>query len=143
MLPSLFFKFKNVGIPPPLRSLLIIHPSLSPNIAVQLRFRLRIAARPLLTSSSNQHSGSRQLHTSTNWSSEAASSVPSSSSLSPSSAEVNAMDTQEPRLQLTFTCTAPNCSERSTHSFTKRAYESGIVLVTCPGCKNRYVLNVS
>ena len=43
----------------------------------------------------------------------------------------------EPRLSLTFTCTAGNCSTRSTHQFTKRAYEKGIVLIECPGCKTR------
>ena len=45
----------------------------------------------------------------------------------------------EPRLSLTFTCTAGSCSTRSTHQFTKRAYEKGIVLIECPGCKTRYV----
>ena len=43
----------------------------------------------------------------------------------------------EPRLSLTFTCTVTDCGERSTHQFTKRAYEKGIVIVQCPGCKNR------
>ena len=46
-------------------------------------------------------------------------------------------DVDEPRLSLTFTCTAGNCSTRSTHQFTKRAYEKGIVLIECPGCKTR------
>ena len=45
----------------------------------------------------------------------------------------------EPRLSLTFTCTVPDCGTRSSHEFTKRSYEKGIVLVQCPGCKNRYV----
>lgn len=45
----------------------------------------------------------------------------------------------EPRLQLSFTCTVPNCGTRSTHEFSKHSYEHGIVLVQCPGCKNRYV----
>lgn len=49
------------------------------------------------------------------------------------------LDVLEPRLSLTFTCTAGECNERSTHTFTKRAYERGIVLVECPGCKNRSV----
>ncbi len=49
-----------------------------------------------------------------------------------------ASEATEPRLQLTFTCTVESCSERSTHEFTKRAYETGIVLVTCPKCKNRF-----
>jgi mitochondrial protein import protein ZIM17 len=44
----------------------------------------------------------------------------------------------EPKLSLTFTCTVPDCGERSTHQFTKRAYQKGVVLVQCPGCKNRY-----
>lgn len=46
----------------------------------------------------------------------------------------------EPRLSLTFTCTAEGCHTRSTHQFTRRSYEKGIVLVECPGCKNRQVL---
>ena len=45
----------------------------------------------------------------------------------------------EPRLSLTFTCTAKECGERSTHEFSKRAYTKGIVLVECPKCKNRRV----
>lgn len=44
----------------------------------------------------------------------------------------------EPKLSLTFTCTVSDCGERSTHQFTKRAYQKGVVLVQCPGCKNRY-----
>ena len=43
----------------------------------------------------------------------------------------------EPRLSLTFTCTVPQCNTRSSHEFTKRSYERGIVIVQCPGCKNR------
>lgn len=46
----------------------------------------------------------------------------------------------EPKLSLTFTCTVSDCGERSTHQFTKRAYQKGVVLVQCPGCKNRYVI---
>ncbi|KAN0121104.1 zf-DNL domain containing protein [Russula decolorans] len=46
----------------------------------------------------------------------------------------------EPRLSLTFTCTAGSCSTRSTHQFTKRAYEKGIVLIECPGCKTRHLI---
>lgn len=41
---------------------------------------------------------------------------------------------------MTFTCTVPDCGHRSTHEFAKRSYEKGIVLVQCPGCKNRSVL---
>ena len=49
------------------------------------------------------------------------------------------LETPEPRLSLTFTCTVEGCQTRSTHQFTKRSYQKGIVLVTCPGCKNRCV----
>ncbi|EUC59744.1 DNL zinc finger protein [Rhizoctonia solani AG-3 Rhs1AP] len=47
---------------------------------------------------------------------------------------------EEPRLSLTFTCTVPNCGHRSSHTFTKRAYTKGIVIVQCPGCKNRHLI---
>lgn len=50
------------------------------------------------------------------------------------------LEAPEPRLSLTFTCTVTNCSTRSTHEFTRRSYERGIVIVECPGCKNRRVL---
>ncbi|TFK69302.1 zf-DNL-domain-containing protein [Pluteus cervinus] len=41
---------------------------------------------------------------------------------------------------MTFTCTVEGCETRSTHEFTKRSYEKGIVLVQCPGCKNRHLI---
>lgn len=44
----------------------------------------------------------------------------------------------EPRLSLTFTCSVPDCSHRSTHEFSKASYEKGVVLVQCPNCKNRW-----
>ncbi|KAI0698382.1 DNL zinc finger-domain-containing protein [Cytidiella melzeri] len=47
---------------------------------------------------------------------------------------------EEPRLSLTFTCTVSECDTRSTHEFTKRSYERGIVIVQCPGCKNRHLI---
>ncbi|WFD23594.1 hypothetical protein MEQU1_002288 [Malassezia equina] len=46
----------------------------------------------------------------------------------------------QPRLQLTFTCTVPSCHTRSTHEFNKRSYTHGIVIVECPGCKNRHLI---
>ena len=62
-----------------------------------------------------------------------------SSSESSLSANTSSIPDQiEPKLSLTFTCTVSDCGERSTHQFTKRAYQKGIVLVQCPGCKNRY-----
>jgi len=77
---------------------------------------------------------------------------------SSSSSTTEAVDPQEPRLSLTFTCTAPitphdastsspepsevtePCSHRSTHTFTKRAYQNGIVIISCPSCKNRHLI---
>ncbi|KAF8517956.1 zf-DNL-domain-containing protein [Hysterangium stoloniferum] len=56
--------------------------------------------------------------------------VPSTGPLEPS----------QPRLSLTFTCTANGCSHRSTHEFSKASYERGIVLVQCPSCKNRHLI---
>lgn len=46
----------------------------------------------------------------------------------------------EPKLAITFTCTVEGCGERSTHEFTKRSYTKGIVIVQCPGCKNRHLI---
>lgn len=46
----------------------------------------------------------------------------------------------EPKLSITFTCTVEGCGERSTHQFTRHSYEKGIVLVQCPGCKNRHLI---
>lgn len=46
----------------------------------------------------------------------------------------------QPRLQLTFTCTVPDCGTRSTHEFSKHSYTKGVVLVECPGCKNRHLI---
>ncbi|KAL7422767.1 hypothetical protein Q5752_002061 [Cryptotrichosporon argae] len=46
----------------------------------------------------------------------------------------------EPRLSMTFTCTADDCNHRSTHEFARRSYERGIVIVQCPSCKNRHLI---
>lgn len=46
----------------------------------------------------------------------------------------------EPRLSLTFTCTAGDCGHRSTHEFSRRSYEKGLVIVQCPQCKNRHLI---
>lgn len=46
----------------------------------------------------------------------------------------------EPKLSLTFTCSVSDCGHRSTHEFTRRSYERGIVIVQCPGCKNRHLI---
>ncbi|KAM0750875.1 zf-DNL-domain-containing protein [Meredithblackwellia eburnea MCA 4105] len=60
------------------------------------------------------------------------------------------------RLQITFTCTAPvpvpspagadgaehhkPCGHRSSHEFSRRSYEKGIVLIECPSCMNRHLI---
>lgn len=35
----------------------------------------------------------------------------------------------EPKLSLTFTCAVADCGHRSTHEFTRRSYEKGIVII--------------
>ncbi|KPV74187.1 uncharacterized protein RHOBADRAFT_44671 [Rhodotorula graminis WP1] len=55
------------------------------------------------------------------------------------------------RLRITFTCTAslPSptpgadptpCGHRSSHEFSKRSYDKGVVIVQCPGCNNRHLI---
>ncbi|KAJ3523762.1 hypothetical protein NM688_g8670 [Phlebia brevispora] len=68
-----------------------------------------------------------------------ASSTPLSSPIAQEDTQ-NTLQSQEPRLSLTFTCTVPDCGTRSTHEFTKRSYEKGIVIVECPGCHNRHLI---
>lgn len=139
MLPSRLFR--NLGIPPPLRSLLVLHPALSSAVAVQLRFRLRLSplqpSQPIPSSSRHLHSTSRNEVSSSRTSLDAGSQTPSTLPAHSNHERPIAEEVSEPRLSLTFTCTVPDCSERSTHEFTKRAYQRGIVLVTCPKCKNR------
>jgi len=137
MLPSRLFR--NIGIPPALRSLVTPRASLPANIAIQLRFRLGVlpgsisntysTVTPTPTSNSPQ-----ELKKSDSNQKEAVATTPPTSTSQP------LPEALEPRLSMTFTCTAPGCSERSTHQFTKRAYERGIVLVQCPGCKNRHLI---
>lgn len=85
------------------------------------------------SSSSSPTSISRKESTASSSNSSSDSSLPANTSSVPLPQQI------EPRLSLTFTCTVSDCGERSTHQFTKRAYQKGIVLVQCPGCKNRYV----
>ena len=107
------------------------------SLSAQLRFRLGVRA-PYSTSHPPP------------FSSQAGSSNTAKPSLSEPSTTNNAQsisahthrlqtDTPEPRKSITFTCTAPGCSTRSSHTFTTRAYEKGVVLVQCPGCKVRWV----
>ncbi|KAF5384615.1 hypothetical protein D9757_007495 [Collybiopsis confluens] len=143
-------------IPPPLRSLLHPNPTLPPSIRVQLRFRLGLfsnsAASRLLLSGSNAYStapsskyNSRPARTEQFEPEPIAGSAPPSSGSSEQSSSSETVTSQalpgkiEPRLSITFTCTVPDCGTRSTHEFSKRSYERGIVLVECPGCHNRPV----
>lgn len=141
MLPSRLFR--NAGIPPALRSLVTPHPNLPSTVAVQLRFRL--AAAPWF----NVHGTlGRNFSTSPSRSNVPPSTKedpsiiisPPTSSLTSTTTTTTAQALPEkmvPKLSITFTCTVSGCGERSTHQFTKHAYEKGIVLVQCPGCKNR------
>lgn len=44
------------------------------------------------------------------------------------------------RLNITFTCTVPECGHRSSHEFSRHAYEKGIVLCQCPQCFSRHLI---
>jgi protein import protein ZIM17 len=128
MLPSRLFK--NTGIPHYLRSLLVPSPTLPPNVAVQLRLRLGVIRNnsSLTTPPPAPPSSTARPQT--------GALPPSDPSSAPSNNVQFKLDV-EPRLQITFTCTVPDCGTRSTHEFSKRSYTSGIVLIECPGCKNR------
>lgn len=147
MLPSRLYR--NTGIPPPLRSLLIPHPSLPATISVQLRLRLGVlpnsleaSRRELSTSSLNSNGPLRARNLSTSPARSGSQGGLGSSTSIPATTATSSQEadaaSQVPRMQITFTCTAEDCDRtRSTHQFTKKAYESGIVLIQCPGCKNR------
>lgn len=44
----------------------------------------------------------------------------------------------KPQLMVAFTC--KKCDTRSSHVFSKQAYQTGTVLIQCPGCKNRHLI---
>jgi len=44
----------------------------------------------------------------------------------------------QPRLAMVFTC--GRCNTRAVKSFSRQAYENGVVLVDCPGCQVRHVI---
>ncbi|KAG5650545.1 hypothetical protein H0H81_011859 [Sphagnurus paluster] len=141
MLPSRLFR--NTGVPPALRSLIIPRASLPPTVSVQLRLRLGVSVFPSSSTPSSQAPysttsprASTPLSPPPQLDAGAADGVKDQQTTT-SQALPNKM---EPRLSMTFTCTAPGCSERSTHEFTKRSYTRGIVLVQCPGCKNRHLI---
>ncbi|KAJ7663881.1 DNL zinc finger-domain-containing protein, partial [Mycena polygramma] len=130
MLPSRLFR--NTGIPPALRSLITPHASLPATISVQLRLRLGVHPSSLVASAQRlaRYSTAPAV-------SEPARDAPSQLATTSSQALPEAI---APKLSMTFTCTANNCGERSTHEFSRQAYESGLVLVQCPGCHNRHLI---
>lgn len=44
----------------------------------------------------------------------------------------------EAKKLIMFTCKV--CNTRNTHMFSKLAYEKGIVIITCDGCKNKHLI---
>ncbi|KAJ7230455.1 DNL zinc finger-domain-containing protein [Mycena pura] len=131
MLPSRLFR--NTGIPPALRSLVI------PRFPAALVLpHLRLGARANVLQSAQRL---------------ARYSTPASAHFSPTSdggeptADVQTTTSQAlpekmaaPRLSMTFTCTADECGERSTHEFSRQAYKTGIVLAQCPKCHVRHLI---
>ncbi len=41
-------------------------------------------------------------------------------------------------MHMVFTC--GQCGTRAVKSFSKRSYETGVVIVTCPGCEARHLV---
>lgn len=115
MLPSRLFR--NVGFAPAMRSLSA--PGLLARASVSAQARSRIGAFRANSSATNPGRAG-----------------PSTASLSSSTSQEVKFDA-EPRLAIALTCTADECNHRSAHTFTKRAYERGIVIIQCPSCKNR------
>ncbi|KAF7979289.1 hypothetical protein HWV62_42994 [Athelia sp. TMB] len=141
MLPSRLFC--NVGLAPRLKGLMMLRISRHASASIQLRSGLGAGA---YRRNSQLHAGISDPSAASKASMSPSLSSPSLSSSSVESADTAATvqrlqtDPMEPRLSLTFTCTASDCTTRSSHTFTKRAYEKGVVLVQCPGCKNRHLI---
>lgn len=45
---------------------------------------------------------------------------------------------EKPQLMIAFTC--KKCNTRSSHTFSKQAYQTGLVLIQCPGCQGRHLI---
>ncbi|KAF8826165.1 hypothetical protein HHX47_DHR6000720 [Lentinula edodes] len=143
MLPSRLYR--NVGIPPPLRSLLHPSPALPPSIRLQLRLRLGVFSNTAVNtlnaySTATSSNSNDQPNTATSTATGDSGSSPSSSSAPQTVTSQALPEKMTPRMSITFTCTVTDCGTRSTHEFAKRSYERGIVLVECPGCNNRHLI---
>lgn len=129
--------FRSTGIAPSLRTL--ITPSSSLTLTLSTQLRLRLAVNPssvsTITTSACAHSPQAQVHSHQHDHSHAYAGEVASATHT--HAHEHPYVRQEPTLSLTFTCTADECGHRSTHQFSKRSYTKGIVLIECPGCKNR------
>lgn len=44
----------------------------------------------------------------------------------------------QPRMAIAFTCNV--CTNRVARTFFKQSYEKGVVIVTCPQCKNHHII---
>lgn len=56
----------------------------------------------------------------------------------PTSAKNEIGSIEQPRMAIAFTCNV--CSNRVTRTFTKQSYEKGVVIITCPQCKNHHII---
>ncbi|KIK93693.1 hypothetical protein PAXRUDRAFT_828706 [Paxillus rubicundulus Ve08.2h10] len=118
--------FSNVGLAPVLRSA-VAHRSLSiASASAQVTLRLHPLRANLSTAGPPKSCQEF-----------------SKASVAPQTTEASnqiKFDPSEPRLAIAFTCTADACNHRSAHTFTKRSYERGIVIIQCPSCKNRHLI---
>ncbi|KAF9219739.1 zf-DNL-domain-containing protein [Gyrodon lividus] len=123
MLPSRLFK--NVGLAPALRSVVAPKSFSRASTSPQVQARLRL---PFFRANSSTAGPAKSQEELANA---------SVASQTPDAPHQIKFDSSEPRLAIAFTCTADGCNHRSAHSFTKRSYERGIVIIQCPSCKNR------
>lgn len=70
--------------------------------------------------------------------SESDPSVQSLSSSSSSLSDIPGSKSGGKKLAIIFTCTV--CGTRSAKQFTEHSYNHGVVIVQCPGCKNRHLI---
>lgn len=50
----------------------------------------------------------------------------------------NVLKVDNPEMMIAFTC--KKCDTRSSHTFSKQAFQKGTVLIQCPGCKGRHLI---